>query len=66
MARATSGDIEIEYEVQSFYDDDPPLVLMCADKSTITNNHGGSWYVTYPQISNHPETPFKVTDSIIE
>ena len=28
MARATSGDIEIEYDVQSFYDDDPPLVLI--------------------------------------
>ncbi len=28
MARATSGGIEIEYEVQSFYDDDPPLVLI--------------------------------------
>ncbi|MEM7288430.1 MAG: alpha/beta fold hydrolase [Actinomycetota bacterium] len=28
MARASSGDIEIEYEVQGFYDDDPPLVLI--------------------------------------
>ena len=28
MARATSGDIEIEYDVQIFYDDDPPLVLI--------------------------------------
>lgn len=28
MARATSGDIEIEYDVQGFYDDDPPLVLI--------------------------------------
>lgn len=36
------------------------------DRSTITRNTGGSWYVTYPQISNHPETPIDVTDSLIE
>jgi hypothetical protein len=36
------------------------------DRSTITRNTGGSWYVTYPQISNHPETPIAVTDSLIE
>lgn len=28
MARATSGDIEIEYDVHGFYDDDPALVLI--------------------------------------
>ena len=36
------------------------------DRSTITGNTGGSWYVTYPQISNHPETPISVIDSVIE
>ncbi len=36
------------------------------DRSVITNNIGGSWYPTYPQISNHDVTPIAVTDSIIE
>ena len=36
------------------------------DKSNITNNIGGSWYPTYPQISNHDDTPIVVTDSVIE
>ena len=36
------------------------------DRSVITNNIGGSWYPTYPQISNHSDTPIEVTDSIIE
>lgn len=36
------------------------------DRSTITDNTGGSWYVTYPQISNHDDTPITVTDSTIE
>ncbi len=36
------------------------------DRSVITNNTGGSWYPTYPQISNHDDTPIVVTDSIIE
>lgn len=36
------------------------------DQSTITNNVGGSWYPTYPQISNHDDTPIAVTDSVIE
>jgi hypothetical protein len=34
--------------------------------STITNNLGGSWYPTYPQISNHDDTPISVTNSTIE
>jgi len=34
--------------------------------STITNNIGGSWYPTYPQISNHDDTPISVTNSTIE
>jgi hypothetical protein len=34
--------------------------------SVITNNLGGSWYPTYPQISNHDDTPIEVSDSIIE
>jgi len=34
--------------------------------SVITNNHGGSWYPTYPQISGHDDTPINVTDSVIE
>ena len=33
--------------------------------STITGNTGGSWYVTYPQISNEPSTPITVTNSVI-
>jgi hypothetical protein len=33
--------------------------------SIITNNFGGSWYPTYPQISNHDDTPITVTDSTI-
>jgi hypothetical protein len=36
------------------------------DRSVITQNKGGSWYVTYPQISNHDDTPIEVTDSTIE
>jgi len=36
------------------------------ERSTITNNVGGSWYPTYPQISNHDDTPIDVTDSTIE
>lgn len=36
------------------------------DKSVITKNVGGSWYPTYPQISNHDDTPIAVTDSVIE
>ena len=35
------------------------------DQSVITNNIGGSWYPTYPQISNHAETPITVTNSTI-
>lgn len=34
--------------------------------STITNNVGGSWYPTYPQISGHEETPIDVVRSTIE
>lgn len=34
--------------------------------STITNNIGGSWYPTYPQISNHDDTPITVERSLIE
>jgi len=33
--------------------------------STITGNTGGSWYPTYPQISNEPSTPITVTNSTI-
>ena len=36
------------------------------DRSIITDNTGGSWYPTYPQISGHDDTPIVVTDSIIE
>ncbi len=36
------------------------------DRSVITNNIGGSWYPTYPQISGHGDTPIVVTDSVIE
>lgn len=36
------------------------------DRSVITHNLGGSWYPTYPQISNHDDTPITVTDSVIE
>ena len=34
--------------------------------SMITNNVGGSWYPTYPQISNHDDTPIDVMNSTIE
>jgi hypothetical protein len=34
--------------------------------SVITENEGGSWYPTYPQISNHDDTPIEVADSTIE
>jgi hypothetical protein len=33
--------------------------------STITGNTGGSWYPTYPQISNEPSTPITVVNSNI-
>ncbi len=36
------------------------------DDSVITNNVGGSWYPTYPQISNHDDTPITVTSSTIQ
>lgn len=36
------------------------------ERSVITNNRGGNWYPTYPQISNHDDTPIEVIDSIIE
>jgi hypothetical protein len=36
------------------------------EHSSITENVGGSWYPTYPQISNHDDTPIEVTDSVIE
>jgi hypothetical protein len=36
------------------------------DRSVITDNVGGSWYPTYPQISGHADTPIEVTDSTIE
>lgn len=36
------------------------------EDSTITDNIGGSWYPTYPQISNHDVTPIEVTNSTIE
>lgn len=36
------------------------------DRSRITDNTGGSWYPTYPQISNHDDTPISVTSSTIE
>ena len=36
------------------------------DRSVIQNNVGGSWYETYPQISNHADTPIQVTNSTIE
>jgi hypothetical protein len=39
--------------------------IVIAD-SVITDNRGGSWYETYPQISNHGDTPIEVTDSTIE
>ncbi len=35
------------------------------DRSVITGNTGGSWYPTYPQISNHSDTPIDVLTSII-
>jgi len=34
--------------------------------SLISQNKGGSWYPTYPQISNHDDTPIKLTGSTIE
>ena len=39
---------------------------MHIESSNITNNTGGSWYPTYPQISNHDDTPITVIDSVIE
>ncbi|MCA9617864.1 MAG: hypothetical protein KC731_02515 [Myxococcales bacterium] len=33
--------------------------------SNITNNQGGSWYPTYPQISGHADTPIVVGSSTI-
>jgi len=35
------------------------------DRSVITNNIGGSWYPTYPQISNHSDTPIELRTSIV-
>ena len=35
------------------------------DRSVITGNIGGSWYPTYPQISNHSDTPIDLLASIV-
>jgi hypothetical protein len=40
--------------------------MIVIDRSTITRNTGGSWYPTYPQISNHDDTPIIVSASTIE
>ncbi len=39
---------------------------MVIDRSTITHNHGGSWYPAYPQLSHHDDTELLVTNSTIE
>jgi hypothetical protein len=36
------------------------------ERSVITDNTGGTWYPTHPQISNHDDTPITVTSSVIE
>jgi hypothetical protein len=36
------------------------------EKSTITNNVGGSWYPKWPQISAHDDTPIDVVDSVVK
>jgi hypothetical protein len=36
------------------------------DSSVITHNIGGGWYPTWPQISNHDDTPIVVTNSTIQ
>jgi hypothetical protein len=35
------------------------------DRSVVSDNVGGSWYPTYPQISGHSDTPIVVETSII-
>lgn len=35
------------------------------DRSVISDNLGGTWYPTYPQISGHSDTPIAVTTSIL-
>ncbi len=35
------------------------------DRSVITGNIGGTWYPTYPQISNHSDTPIDLLASIV-
>lgn len=36
------------------------------DRTTITNNTGGTWYEIAPQISGHSDTGFESRDSVIE
>ena len=36
------------------------------ERSVITNNVGGTWYPSYPQISGHDDTRIEVIDSTIE
>ncbi|MEC7524759.1 MAG: hypothetical protein VYE22_33070 [Myxococcota bacterium] len=36
------------------------------ERSVITDNEGGSWYPSYPQISAHDDTPIEVVDSTVE
>jgi hypothetical protein len=36
------------------------------EDSVITDNVGGSWYPTLPQISGHDDTPIRVSNSTIE
>jgi hypothetical protein len=48
-----------------FFVSDDLTGSIAINDSTITGNTGGSWYPTYPQISNEPSTPIVVTNSTI-
>lgn len=42
-----------------------PVTITMLETAKVYNNTGGSWYPTYPQISNHSDTPIAVSTSII-
>jgi hypothetical protein len=54
--------IVLQQTATIFNNTGPEIVI---DRSVISDNLGGTWYPTYPQISGHSDTPITVTTSII-
>lgn len=63
--RITANHAETHGSAIFFVSNDHSGTIVIED-SQITGNTGGSWYPTYPQISNHGDTPINVSNSTIE